>query len=54
MIDIITGINLKYDVLLAVFPVSLEEYHKIKSPLPMNVRKEGIPITRLKTQSAKH
>ena len=44
MIDIITEINMKYGVLISVHPVSEEVYKKIKSPLLINVRREGIPI----------
>ena len=44
MIDIITDINLKYDVLLSVYPVSEQDYIKINSPLLINVRKEGIAV----------
>jgi predicted nucleotidyltransferase len=43
MIDIITEINLKYSVLLSIFPVSEEEYSTVNSPLLINVRKEGMP-----------
>lgn len=43
MIDIITEINLKYDVLLSVYPISEQDYSVINSPLLINVRKEGIP-----------
>jgi predicted nucleotidyltransferase len=43
MIDIITEINLKYGVLLSVYPVSQEDYSKLNSPLLINVRREGIP-----------
>jgi predicted nucleotidyltransferase len=43
MIDIITEINLKYGVLLSVFPISEEEYSTLNSPLLINVRKEGMP-----------
>ncbi|MCJ7578303.1 MAG: nucleotidyltransferase domain-containing protein [candidate division Zixibacteria bacterium] len=43
MIDIITEINLKYGVLLSIFPVSGEEYSTVNSPLLINVRKEGMP-----------
>jgi len=43
MIDVITEINLRYDVLLAVVPVSEEEYSKVNSPLLINVRREGVP-----------
>jgi len=43
MIDIITEINLKHDVLLSVYPISEHDYSVITSPLLINVRKEGIP-----------
>ena len=43
MIDVITEINLKYGVLLAVVPVAEETYRQINSPLLLNVRREGIP-----------
>ncbi len=42
MIDIITEINLKHNVLISVYPVSEKNYSTLKSPLLMNVRKEGI------------
>ncbi len=42
MIDIITEINLKHNVLLSVYPVSEKNYSILKSPLLMNVRREGI------------
>jgi len=43
MIDIITEINLKYGVLISVYPVSEEDYLTINSPLLINVRREGLP-----------
>jgi len=43
MIDIITELNLKYGVLISVYPVSVEDYLTSNSPLLINVRKEGIP-----------
>lgn len=43
MIDIITEINLKYGVLISVYPVSEENYSTINSPLLINVRREGVP-----------
>ncbi|MHA1209309.1 MAG: nucleotidyltransferase domain-containing protein [Candidatus Freyarchaeota archaeon] len=43
MIDIITEINLKYGVLISVYPVSEEDYINVNSPLLLNVRREGIP-----------
>jgi predicted nucleotidyltransferase len=42
MIDCITDLNLKYDTLLAVVPVSEEIYDSLDSPLMLNVRKEGV------------
>jgi predicted nucleotidyltransferase len=43
MIDIITDINLDYEVLLSVYPVSENDYLSVNSPLLLNVRREGIP-----------
>ena len=43
MIDIITDINLDYDVLLSVYPVSENDYLSVNSPLLLNLRREGIP-----------
>lgn len=43
LIDIITEINLNYSVLLSVYPVSEKDYNSLKSPLMMNMRREGIP-----------
>ena len=44
MIDIITDINLDYEILLSVYPVSENDYHSINSPLLLNLRREGIPV----------
>jgi len=43
MIDAITEINLKYGVLLSVYPISEGNYFTVNSPLLINVRREGIP-----------
>ncbi|MEW6620702.1 MAG: nucleotidyltransferase domain-containing protein [bacterium] len=43
MIDIIMEINLKYGVLISVYPVSERDYFALKSPLLMNIRREGVP-----------
>ena len=43
MIDVITDLNLKYDVLLSVVPMAEEKYLRRNSPLLLNVRREGIP-----------
>lgn len=42
MIDIITEINLKHNVLISVYPVSEKNFSTLKSPLLMNVRREGM------------
>ena len=42
MINIITDINLKYDVLLTVYPISEKDYSTVNSPLLINVRREGL------------
>ena len=44
MIDIITDINLKHGVLISVYPVSARDYVTLKSPLLMNVRREGVAV----------
>lgn len=43
MIDIITEVNLKYGVLLSVYPISENTYPILRSPLLLNVRREGVP-----------
>ena len=42
IIDIITEINLDYGVLISVYPVSEKNYTTLKSPLMLNVRREGV------------
>ncbi len=44
IIDVITELNLKYDVLLSVYPLSQEIYETRKSPILSNLRREGIRI----------
>lgn len=44
MIELITDINLKHGVLISVYPVSERDYLTLKSPLLMNVRREGAPV----------
>jgi predicted nucleotidyltransferase len=43
MIEIITEINLKHNVLISVYPVSERDYSTVNSPLLINVRREGVP-----------
>ncbi len=42
IIDIITEINLKYGVLLSIYPISEKDYATVNSPLLLNLRREGI------------
>lgn len=42
MIEIITDMQLKYNTLISVYPVSENNYRSVKSPLLINVHKEGI------------
>ena len=44
LIDIITDLNLKYSVLLSVYPVSEKDYKSVNSPILLNIRKEGIAV----------
>ncbi len=44
MLDIITDLNLKYNMLISVYPVSEDLLRTIKSPLHLNVQREGINI----------
>jgi len=44
MIDIITEINLKYGVLISVYPISKDDYKNVNSPLLLNVRREGVQV----------
>ncbi len=43
IIDAVTEINLKYGVLLSIYPVSEEDYASLNSPLLLNMRREGVP-----------
>lgn len=42
MIEIISDINLRYSILISVFPVSEWDYENVRSPLLLNVRREGV------------
>jgi len=44
MADIFTELNLEHNVLIAVYPVSENDFEKVKSPLLINVRKEGVVV----------
>ena len=44
--EIVTDINLQYDVVLSVILQSTDEYEEYKDVLPffMNIRREGVPV----------
>jgi predicted nucleotidyltransferase len=42
IINVISEINLKYGVLISVYPVSSKDFSAVNSPLLINVRREGI------------
>ncbi len=44
LIDIITDINLEYDVLISVYPVSEGSLQAGNSPLLLNIKREGISV----------
>lgn len=44
MIDLITDINLDFETLLSVFPISVTDFKQLNSPLLLNLRKEGKPV----------
>ena len=44
MADIFTDLNLEHNVLIAVYPISEDDFEKVESPLLINVRREGITV----------
>ncbi|MDI6801844.1 MAG: nucleotidyltransferase domain-containing protein [Thermodesulfovibrionales bacterium] len=44
LIDIITDINLEYNVLISVYPVSEKSLQIGKSPLLLNIKREGVSV----------
>ena len=44
MADIFTDLNLEYNVLIAVYPVSESNFKNVESPLLIYVRREGIAV----------
>jgi predicted nucleotidyltransferase len=43
MIEIITDLQMRYNTLISVYPISMKNYKSINSPLLMNLHREGIP-----------
>jgi len=44
MLDIVAELNLKYNTLISVYPISFANYATVQSPLLLNVRREGVVI----------
>ncbi|MBI5887743.1 MAG: nucleotidyltransferase domain-containing protein [Deltaproteobacteria bacterium] len=44
MLNLITDLNLKYNALISVYPVSKDALCNVKSPLLLNVQREGINL----------
>ena len=44
IVDAIYDINLKYNTLISVVPISSDDYRRVNSPLLLNVRKEGVLV----------
>ena len=42
MNNAVTDLNLEYDTLISVYPVSSSDYRSRRSPLLINLRREGI------------
>jgi len=44
LIDVITDINLEYDVLISVYPISEKSFLSGNSPLLLNIKREGVSV----------
>jgi len=44
IVDAIYDIDLKYNTLISIVPISYKDYKNINSPLLLNVRKEGVIV----------
>ena len=42
MMDAVHGVNLAFDTLVSVYPVSERDYATLRSPLLINIRREGV------------
>ncbi len=44
--NIITELGLEYGVLISVYPISERTFRHVKSPLVLNVKREGVVVWR--------
>lgn len=42
--DLVAELSLKYDVVISLVPMGIEEFQRSKTPLLLNVRREGIRL----------
>jgi uncharacterized protein len=42
--SVISRISLKYDTVVSVIPIEYEEFHRKRTPLILNVNREGIKV----------
>ena len=42
--NLISRISLKYDTLISLYPISMDDFERRASPLLLNVKKEGISV----------
>ncbi len=42
MLDAVHAVNLAFDTLVSVYPVSAQDYETVMSPLLLNIRREGV------------
>ena len=42
MVDAVYAVNLEFDTLVSVYPVSVEDFDSLRSPLLINIRREGL------------
>ncbi len=42
--DVVAELSLRHDVVISLVPIGIEEFQRSKTPLLLNVRKEGIRL----------
>ncbi len=44
MLEFITDLNLTYGILISIYPVSEEAFDSVRSPLLLNIQREGVTL----------
>lgn len=42
MMDVVQGVNLEFDTLVSIYPVSEQDFATLRSPLLINIRRDGV------------